>query len=156
MSPTSGTFALLPEELELMVLAHLPCRDLAALERSSSHFRDLILGKELWRKRAEVRGREDVVRLEEDIKEMRELKGEIIKPDLQVDGFFHNFLHSFIRGFLSTTLEFWINLIEGKKIYLEKALVEENWKKVFKMHNLVSQSQRHVKEFKKRALVNFQ
>ena len=120
ITSTSGTFYLLPVELELMILELLSSQDLASLERTSSYFRDVIFGGGLWRKRAEVKGREEVDRLERSIKEKREFIAEMLLVDQRLE-------------VVLTNLQKVINIMDAKTRDLEEALAQENWKEVLKL-----------------------
>ena len=68
--------------------------------------------------------------MEECIKEIRELKGKMIKPNPQHKDFFIS-----LNLTLSMSLRNVINSMKEVKGVLKKALAKENWKKVIKFQN---------------------
>ena len=50
----SGIFTKLPQEIQEDILARLPSKDLASMERSSSHFKMVIMDANLWEKKNKV------------------------------------------------------------------------------------------------------
>ena len=50
----SGIFTKLPQEIQEDILARLPSKDLASMERSSSHFKMVIMNANLWEKKNKV------------------------------------------------------------------------------------------------------
>ena len=52
-----GMFGVLPPEIEVIIIEMLPNKDLASMEMTSSHFKDVVGGGEFWKKRAEIEAR---------------------------------------------------------------------------------------------------
>eukprot|EP00092_Neocalanus_flemingeri_P082207 GFUD01102869.1.p1 GENE.GFUD01102869.1~~GFUD01102869.1.p1 ORF type:complete len:359 (-),score=130.53 GFUD01102869.1:112-1188(-) len=64
---TSGHFGSLPPEIQEDILLKLTASDLAVMERSSTHFRSVIMDGELWRRKADILGLRVVGQMEKEI-----------------------------------------------------------------------------------------
>ena len=110
----TGEFKVLPTELVLKILELLSSKDLVSMEMTSSHFRGVILGGEVWRKRAEEAARLKMEKVRLIIRQDKEY----IKLDKVVN----------IKGERSR-----LDINQAIKKYIEDNLADKMWKNILKL-----------------------
>ena len=94
------------------------------MERTSSHFREVIMGSNIWRKRAEVKAKEVFVSLDSYL-------ARTAKYLEQIDSIeeLHEGLQDVNKG-LKKVIEETVEIIKKAKKHLEEVLVKKDWKAV--------------------------
>ena len=130
-------FGVLPPEIEEIIMEMLPNKDLASMEMTSSHFKDVVGGGEYWEKRAELAARFMIHKINTNISEAKAMLEEInslIQNLIVVDEIHGPLLriqNEIQEGIMAKIeIENKLDKNEDLKKKTEEALGNKMWKKV--------------------------